>query len=189
MGERERVDKLSNIKKEVERTKKAIDEARARYNLARLAELEYQVLPSLEEELARLTAESDQDLSSDSVTSLLTETITPDQIADVVSRWTGIPVAKRTKLTVTSFSSSMRLSTSEWLAKMKPLRLWLKLFCALVPACPTNNNPRDPSSSLVQLAWVRPNWPRPWLKSCSMMSAKLFVSICLSTWRSIAFPD
>merc|ERR1711963_159786 len=92
--ERERVDKLSNIKKEVERTNKAIDEARARYNLARLAELEYQVLPSLEEELARLTAESDQDLSSDSVTSLLTETITPDQIADVVSRWTGIPVAK-----------------------------------------------------------------------------------------------
>mmetsp|Transcript_13579 Transcript_13579/g.17100 ORF Transcript_13579/g.17100 Transcript_13579/m.17100 type:complete len:869 (-) Transcript_13579:41-2647(-) len=91
--EKERVDKLRFYKKEIEATKKAMTEARARYNLARLAELEYQVLPELEADLAKVTAESDADLAADSV-SLLTETITPDQIADVVSRWTGIPVSK-----------------------------------------------------------------------------------------------
>merc|ERR1712137_1212573 len=92
-SEKGRVDKLRYYKKEIEATKKAIEEARGRYNLARLAELEYQVLPDLEQELANLSAESDKDLADDSV-SLLTETITPDQIADVVSRWTGIPVSK-----------------------------------------------------------------------------------------------
>ena len=92
-NEKQRVDKLQFYKKEIEATKKAMEEARARYNLARLAELEYQVLPDLEKELANLSAESDKDLAADNV-SLLTETITPDQIADVVSRWTGIPVSK-----------------------------------------------------------------------------------------------
>ena len=92
--EKLRVDKLRHVKNEIELTKKAIEEAERRYNLARVAELKYQMLPSLEKELAAISAESDKDLNSDQVVSLLTETITPEQIADVVSRWTGIPVSK-----------------------------------------------------------------------------------------------
>jgi len=92
--EKLRVDKLRNLKNEIESTKKAIEEAERRYNLARVAELKYQMLPSLEKELSAITAESDKDLNSENVVSLLTETINPEQIADVVSRWTGIPVSK-----------------------------------------------------------------------------------------------
>src|SRR3990167_680957 len=92
--EKQRVDKLRNVKNDIEATKKAIEEAERRYNLARVAELKYQMLPSLEKELSALTAESDKDLNSDQVVSLLTETINVEQIADVVSRWTGIPVSK-----------------------------------------------------------------------------------------------
>jgi len=92
--ERGRVQNLQNLKKEIEATKVALGEAKKRYNLARAAELEYEVLPELEEKLSKLTAESDADLTSDNVNSLITETINPDQIADVVSRWTGIPVSK-----------------------------------------------------------------------------------------------
>merc|ERR1712137_1413799 len=69
-SEKGRVDKLRYYKKEIEATKKAIEEARGRYNLARLAELEYQVLPDLEQELANLSAESDKDLADDSVSLL-----------------------------------------------------------------------------------------------------------------------
>lgn len=57
--------------------------------MERLAELRYSVLPDLEKQLAKLEENSD-----DATVSLLTEVITADQIAEVVSRWTGIPVSK-----------------------------------------------------------------------------------------------
>jgi len=87
--EKSRLEKLRELKKEIEATKTAITEAQRRYYLERAAELQYQVLPALEKQLAEISSDSD----SDNV-SLLTEVITADQIADVVSRWTGIPVSK-----------------------------------------------------------------------------------------------
>ena len=93
-NEKQRVDQLQKYKKEIEETKKAMEVAKSRYNLESLANLEFKVLPELEKKLADLTAESDQNLSDDNSVSLLTEIISPDQIADVVSRWTGIPISK-----------------------------------------------------------------------------------------------
>merc|ERR1712137_683752 len=163
-SEKGRVDKLRYYKKEIEATKKAIEEARGRYNLARLAELEYQVLPDLEQELANLSAESDKDLADDSV-SLLTETITPDQIADVVSRWTGIPVSK------------LNQSDRE------------KLFSVLAQDFLMKAIQQDLSCSLVLLVLARPNLQRLLLTSYLMMKSKLLELICPSIWRNIPFLD
>lgn len=89
--EKKRVDGLRDINKQIEDTKQAIDEASRRYDLARVAELKYGILPDLEKKISNLQSGfNDKDKTS----SLLSESVGPDEIADVVSRWTGIPVKK-----------------------------------------------------------------------------------------------
>jgi ATP-dependent Clp protease ATP-binding subunit ClpB len=89
--EKSRVDKLKKVRQDIEETKKAAEEAERRRNLARVAELRYTVLPELQMRLAELeSAVSKEDKSK----SMLTELVAPEQIAEVVSRWTGIPVKK-----------------------------------------------------------------------------------------------
>mmetsp|Transcript_46897 Transcript_46897/g.118172 ORF Transcript_46897/g.118172 Transcript_46897/m.118172 type:complete len:879 (+) Transcript_46897:154-2790(+) len=86
--EKTRVNKLRKVKKDLEDTKVAIAEAERRRDLPNVARLKYQVLPELEAinaELATMKAEP---------SSLLVEHVGPEQIAEVVSRWTGIPVRK-----------------------------------------------------------------------------------------------
>ena len=87
--EKKRVDSLRSLKQEIDQTKTAIDVAQRRYNLARAAELQYTILPQLQQKLADLTKGGDDESST-----MLTEVVGPEQIAEVVSKWTGIPVSK-----------------------------------------------------------------------------------------------
>ncbi len=100
-GEKQRVDKLARCRKDIEETKKAIEEAERRRNLARVADLRYTTLPELEARLAELTAAESSSSSSgpgadsaEAQKGMLTEVVGPEQIAEVVSRWTGIPVTR-----------------------------------------------------------------------------------------------
>jgi len=90
--EKGRVDKLRVVRKEIEETKQAIDDFTRRRNLTRVADLKYSVLPELEARLAELTTQGGA--SDARKGAMLTEVVSADQIADVVSRWTGIPVNK-----------------------------------------------------------------------------------------------
>lgn len=90
--EKELLDQLADIRKEIEETQWAIEQNERRYNLDKAAELKYTTLPQLHKRLEQLTQEKDN-LGFQSKT-LLTETVGPEQIAEVVSRWTGIPVQK-----------------------------------------------------------------------------------------------
>ncbi len=90
-SEKRELDKVKNIKKEIEDVKHRIEEAERNYNLEELSELRYGKLPQLEEELKKaesVTKEED---------SMVKEEVTEDEIAHVVSRWTGIPVEKLNK--------------------------------------------------------------------------------------------
>jgi ATP-dependent Clp protease ATP-binding subunit ClpB len=87
------VDSIQEIKREIEMTKVAISECERRYNLPRLAELKHTVLPKLERQLAECIKKSDNDGED----TMLSEVVTIDQIAEVVARWTGIPVSKLAK--------------------------------------------------------------------------------------------
>lgn len=87
------VDSIQEIKKEIDMTKVAISECERRYNLPRLAELKHTVLPKLEKQLSELIEKND---NNDEET-MLNEVVTADQIAEVVARWTGIPVSKLAK--------------------------------------------------------------------------------------------
>ncbi|AMD92950.1 ATP-dependent chaperone ClpB [Desulfomicrobium orale] len=86
--EKSGIDEVSRVKKELEATREAIAKAEREYDLNRAAELKYGRLTELEKKLAELSA------ADDGSHRLLREEVGPDDIAAIISRWTGIPVAK-----------------------------------------------------------------------------------------------
>ncbi|MBO4697412.1 MAG: ATP-dependent chaperone ClpB [Lachnospiraceae bacterium] len=91
-SEKEAIEKIRRIKEEQEEVSKQIAEAERSYNLEKAAELKYGKLPKLAQELA--DAEAKTKGADDA---LVHETVDEDEIAKIVSRWTGIPVAKLTE--------------------------------------------------------------------------------------------
>ncbi|MBC5811151.1 MAG: ATP-dependent chaperone ClpB [Candidatus Eremiobacteraeota bacterium] len=89
-AEKEAVGKLRSLREQIETTKTEIEHAERQYDLNRAAELRYGTLAGLEKELRAAEAA----LSSDGKPRLLKEEVDEDDIAAVVSRWTGVPVAK-----------------------------------------------------------------------------------------------
>ena len=87
------IDDLSSLKEEIERVQLQVEQAKRSYDLNKAAELEYGTLAGLQKQLS----EKETALAQDGETgdkSLLREEVTEDDIADVIAKWTGIPVAK-----------------------------------------------------------------------------------------------
>ncbi|HET8551601.1 MAG TPA: ATP-dependent chaperone ClpB [Gammaproteobacteria bacterium] len=78
----------SQVKEELERARLELDTARRAGDLSRMSELQYGRIPELEKRLAQASQAETQE------TRLLRNKVTDEEIAEVVSRWTGIPVAK-----------------------------------------------------------------------------------------------
>ncbi|OIS98111.1 PREDICTED: chaperone protein ClpB1 [Nicotiana attenuata] len=85
--EKERIDELRRLKQKRDELIYALQEAERRYDLARAADLRYGAIQEVETAIANLESTSTE-------STMLTETVGPDQIAEVVSRWTGIPVSR-----------------------------------------------------------------------------------------------
>src|SRR4029077_20825536 len=88
-AEKGSVQKLRGLRERVEQTKEEIERAKRQYDLNRVAELQYGTLSALEKELA----EEEQRLSQQK-TKLIKEEVDEEDIAEVVSRWTGVPVTR-----------------------------------------------------------------------------------------------
>jgi ATP-dependent Clp protease ATP-binding subunit ClpB len=86
------IDKIGQIKKEIERVNSEIQQAERDYDLNRAAELKYGKLTSLHRQLEETDAELKQTQRSGK--SLLREVVTEADIAEVISKWTGIPLSK-----------------------------------------------------------------------------------------------
>jgi ATP-dependent Clp protease ATP-binding subunit ClpB len=89
-AEKNAVTKLRGMREQIEQTKVQIEQAERQYDLNRAAELRYGKLAALEKDL---TAEEDK-LSQQAGTRLSKEEVDEDDIAEVIARWTGIPVSK-----------------------------------------------------------------------------------------------
>lgn len=91
-SEKNSVDKLSALREKIEDINRQIEAAQQRYDLNKAAELQYGELPRLQKELEDEEARiKKQDLS------LIHESVSDEEIARIISRWTGIPVAKLTE--------------------------------------------------------------------------------------------
>ena len=91
-NEKGAVDKVSKLREKIESTKNEIKTAQQNFDLEKAAELQYGVLPNLQKEL-----ESEEALLKDRDLSLVRENVGDEEIALIISRWTGIPVAKLTE--------------------------------------------------------------------------------------------
>ena len=91
-NEKHSVEKLQKLREQIEDINKQIQKAKQNYDLEKAAELQYGELPRLQQQLdieERQVKESDR--------SLVHEAVTDDEIARIISRWTGIPVTKLTE--------------------------------------------------------------------------------------------
>ena len=88
-NEKKSIEKVQKLREDIEKTNAQIEQAERSYDLNKVAELRYGKLPSLQKEL-----EEEEKKESDKENVLLRNKVTADEIADIVSRWTGIPVTK-----------------------------------------------------------------------------------------------
>ena len=88
-NEKESIGKVQKIREEIEKTNGEIERAQSAYDLAKAAELKYGKLPGLQKELAEEEARAETQKNT-----LLRDRVTEEEIAKIVSRWTGIPVSK-----------------------------------------------------------------------------------------------
>ena len=86
------IDEISSLKEEMERVQLQVDQAKRSYDLNKAAELEYGTLATLQSKLQEKEVELAAEDGSDKT--LLREEVTEDDIAEVIAKWTGIPVAR-----------------------------------------------------------------------------------------------
>ena len=89
--EKDLVDSLQNIKKEIDQTKFEAEQAEREGDYAKVAEIRYGKLKELEEKLKKAQEELSEKQSK---SSLIKEEVTAEDVAEVVAKWTGIPVQK-----------------------------------------------------------------------------------------------
>ncbi len=87
-AEKASVQNSAQIKEDLERARTELEAARRAQDLGRMSELQYGKIPELERRLAQATAAEQQE------TKLLRNKVTDEEVAEVVSKWTGIPISK-----------------------------------------------------------------------------------------------
>ena len=88
--EKRSIHAVKEIKEQIDETKKQIEEAERRYDFEKLSELKYGTLQALEQQLK----EANEKESEQAEERMLKEQVTEEEIAEVVSKWTGIPVTR-----------------------------------------------------------------------------------------------
>ncbi len=91
-NEKSGVEKLSKLREDIEAMNKEIQLAQRNYDLEKAAELQYGKLPQLQKQL-----EIEEEKIKNQEMTLVHESVTDEEIAKIISRWTGIPVAKLTE--------------------------------------------------------------------------------------------
>ncbi|WP_350335410.1 ATP-dependent chaperone ClpB [Coralliovum pocilloporae] len=90
-AEKSKLSDTQDLKEQLDQARSELERAQRQGDLARAGELAYGIVPDLEQKLAEADAEKD---GEETGRSMLDETVNPDHIAHIVSRWTGVPVDK-----------------------------------------------------------------------------------------------
>ena len=89
-NEKNSIDKVQQLKSQIEQTNAEIEMAERKYDLNKAAELKYGKLPQLQKELKA----AEEEEGGENKNTLLRNKVTDEEIAKIIERWTGIPVAK-----------------------------------------------------------------------------------------------
>lgn len=150
---------MEQLKFEAERAEREGD-------YGKVAEIRYGKLQSLQNDINQIQEELKRRQGTEA---MVKEEVTPDDIADVVSRWTGIPVSRMLQSERENWFIWKQSFTSASLVKTRPSKLLPMLFAAPVPDCKTQSARLARSSSWAQRVSERRNWPKRWLNTSSTM--------------------
>jgi ATP-dependent Clp protease ATP-binding subunit ClpB len=92
--EKSRVNTVTDLKKKLEQLKQKVAQAERAGDISKAADLKYYAIPDMEKRILQEELNSSKQNPKDAKNTLLVETVGPEQIAEVVSRWTGIPVSR-----------------------------------------------------------------------------------------------
>jgi len=166
--EKQAISRLRQLKKEIEETRQEIERAEREYDLNRLAELKYGRLNELER---RLKSEEEHLSGKQQHGMLLKEEVDEEDIARVVSRWTGIPVTKlmegeREKLIHLDDELHKRVVGQD-----EAVRAVADAVLRARAGIKDPHRPIAASFSSGPPALVKPSWLGHWLSRCLTMSA------------------
>lgn len=163
-NEKSSVDRLSALREEIEQVNRDIATAQQQYDLNKAAELQYGRLPQLQKELA---AEEEKVKTQD--LSLVHESVTEDEIARIISRWTGIPVSK---LNESERSKILHLDDVLHKRVVGQDEGVEKVTEAILRSKAGIKDPTKPIGSFLFLGPTgvgKQSWPRLWQRRCLMM--------------------
>ena len=174
--EKEKLASASKVKEELEKARNQLDQAQRKGDFAKAGELAYSTIPGLEKQL--------KDAEAQSASKMLEEAVTESHVAQVVSRWTGVPVDKMLEGEREKLLQMEKISASASSARKRPWSRWPLRSGVRAPDCRIRTARWDPSCSSGPPAWARRNSPRRWPASCSTTSTQWCASTCRNTWRS-----
>ena len=157
-GEREILTQIQSHKQEIEQLNFEAERAEREGDYGRVAEIRYGKVQQLEQAIADLQQQLHERQGAEA---MVKEEVTADDIADVVSRWTGIPVTRMLQ------SEREKLLTLEDELHRRVIGQDEAIAAVDAPDCKTPSAPSARSSSSVPQVWVRRNWPKRWPNASS----------------------
>ena len=176
--------RVRELRERIEGVKREIEKAEREYDLNKAAELKHGVLPQLEGKL--------REMEGAAVTGkgggILREEVTEDEISEIVSKWTGIPVnrlleGEREKLLKLADILHQRVVGQD-----EAVDLVADAVLRARAGIKDPGRPIDLSYSSAQPGWGRRNWPRPLRRPRLTPRRILSGLICRSTWRNTRLP-
>ena len=168
LEEKKSVADVQGIKEKLDAARQEAEVAQRNGDFGRAGELTYGVIPDLERKLKAIDENKDAALAG--------EAVTAENIAGVVSRWTGIPVDKMLEASARSCCTWKPTWSAVLSARTRRSRLSPMPCAAPVPACRIPTAPSAASCFWGPRASARPNSPSLWQRSCSMTTAPWCVS-------------
>lgn len=173
-NEKDAIGVVQKLREEIEDVNAEIEAAERKYDLNKAAELKYGKLPQLQKELQEKEHLAEENSGRNT---LLRDKVTEEEIARIIERWTGIPVAKlmegeRDKLLhLEDILHERVVGQEEAVTKVS------KQFSEAVPASRVQTDPSVRSCSSVLPVLVRQSWQKHWQNACLTMKRTWFVSI------------
>ena len=172
-AEKASIARVREVKKEIDAVKNQMEQAERDYDLNKMAELKYGRLPELQKELAALSKKDEN--GNDNV--MLKEEVDEEDIAKVVSTWTGIPVARLGTGERAKLVHLEEILHEHVIGQDEAVKLSVRPLSVRVPVSRILTVRLVPLSSLVLPVSARPSWLRPWPRCSLMMNATWYVSI------------
>lgn len=181
-SEKAEVQGSAQIQQKIEQSRTELEAARRKGDLNRMAELQYGVIPDLERSLQMV------DQHGKTENQLLRSKVTEEEIAEVVSKWTGIPVSKMLEGERDKLLKMEGLLHQRVIGQDEAVVAVANAVRRSRAGLSDRTGPAARSCSSARPGWARPSCARRWPSSCSTPKTPWCVSTCPSSWRSTPWP-